>query len=176
MQSWCGVMPSWDEPEPPKAPQENTRVNKQKEKEVANKQEGQRNAQSEAYLEPVPPRAGTASQANNSRKPKQPSNQESRDARQAMPKASEMRPETEPSAPPSGPPAAPKAEIDSTTVMWLELEDAKAEARLAEAELLLAETRVKVETARRAVIAQKLKMARAGIALDHDLALHSLTW
>lgn len=45
MQSWCGVMPSWDEPEPPKAPQENTRVNKQKEKEVVNKQEGQRNAQ-----------------------------------------------------------------------------------------------------------------------------------
>ncbi|KIO19241.1 hypothetical protein M407DRAFT_31131 [Tulasnella calospora MUT 4182] len=55
------------------------------------------------------------------------------------------------------------AEIDSTLLMKLELEDKEAEARLAEAELLLAETRVKVETARRAVSAQKLKMAQAGV-------------
>ncbi|KAG8898622.1 hypothetical protein FRC01_010836, partial [Tulasnella sp. 417] len=42
-----------------------------------------------------------------------------------------------------GPPAAPKTEVDPVVLMKLELEDKEAEARLAEAELLLAETRVK---------------------------------
>ncbi|KAG9048429.1 hypothetical protein FS837_012877 [Tulasnella sp. UAMH 9824] len=53
--------------------------------------------------------------------------------------------------------------INQVLLMKLELEDKEAEARLAEAELLLAETRVKVENARRAVSAQKLKMAQVGI-------------
>ncbi|KAG8941829.1 hypothetical protein FRC04_004071 [Tulasnella sp. 424] len=163
-QSWFGNVPSWDDPEPPKALQETARVNKKKEKEEVNKQEGRRNARSEAHLEPVPPQPGTASQANNSRKPKPPSNQDSRDAKQAISQAPELRLEVQPTPAPSGPPEPPKAEIDQTVVMRLELEDAEAVARLAEAELLLVETRVKVESARRAIIAQKLKMARAGVA------------
>ncbi|KAG8921700.1 hypothetical protein FRC00_008338 [Tulasnella sp. 408] len=58
-------------------------------------------------------------------------------------------------------------QIDPVLLMKLELEDKEAEARLAEAELVLAETRVKVENTRRAVSAQKLKMAQVGISLTN---------
>ncbi|KAG8941826.1 hypothetical protein FRC04_004068 [Tulasnella sp. 424] len=182
-QSWFENAATWDDPEPPKAPQETARVNNRKEREDVNKQEGRRNAQSEAHFEPVTPQVRIPSQANGSRQPKQPSKQDPWDEIQATPRSAagydlgatrsdpyeplspEGRLEIEPSAAPSGPPAPAKAEIDSVVVMRLELEDAEAEARLAEAELLLAETRVKVESARRAVIAQKLKMARAGVSV-----------
>ncbi|KIO17950.1 hypothetical protein M407DRAFT_246606 [Tulasnella calospora MUT 4182] len=47
--------------------------------------------------------------------------------------------------------------------MQLELEEKEALARLANAELKVAKSQVKVEAARLAVIEQRLKMARASI-------------
>ncbi|KAG8964500.1 hypothetical protein FRC05_003781 [Tulasnella sp. 425] len=181
--SWFADLATWDEPEPPKAPQETARVNNRKEREEVNKQEGRRNAQFEAHLKPVTPQVRMSPQANGFRQPRQPSNRDSWDRIRSTPRgaasyalgatrsdpyrplAPESRLEIKPSAAPSGPPAVPKAEIDSAVVMRLELEDAEAEAGLAEAEVLLAETRVKAQSARRAVIAQKLKMARAGVSV-----------
>ncbi|KAG9048430.1 hypothetical protein FS837_012878 [Tulasnella sp. UAMH 9824] len=162
-QWWHDNMPSWDDPESPQSPQEAVSSSRGKETSNLNKQYRWGNTQSETRAQRVPQPAGAFHQANGPSISEQ-SSRAPQDSEESI-----LSAPTEPTSVPDlpvanlGPPAAPKPEVDANVLMKLELEDKEAEARLAEAELMLAETRVKVETARRAVVAQKLKMAKAGL-------------
>ncbi|KIO17946.1 hypothetical protein M407DRAFT_32383 [Tulasnella calospora MUT 4182] len=162
---WHDNMPSWDDPEATKPSQGAISWSKEQKREGLNKQDGRRNAQSETRAQRVPQPARASHQANDPNSSEQTSHHDSGNRVPSVPKEGALVMNTPVAN--LDPPAAPKAEIDPVVIMKLELEDKEAEARLAEAELLLAETRVKVETARRAVVAQKLLMARAGISVPN---------
>ncbi|KAG9048431.1 hypothetical protein FS837_012879 [Tulasnella sp. UAMH 9824] len=168
-QSWYDNTPSWDDPEPPKPSSVAATVGGWKGREGQNKQEGRRNAPPETRVQPVPPPAAAPQQASGPNRSKQAGNQDFGNRNPPAPNVPEITPPgnspvLNPSPPQAAAPAPPKTGIDPAVLMRLELEDKEAEARLVEAELLLAETRVRVETARRAVVAQKLLMARAGVS------------
>ncbi|KAG9018607.1 hypothetical protein FRB90_011214 [Tulasnella sp. 427] len=175
---WYTSGPSWDDPAPSRAPQVNSGTSKEKGQEPSNyqRQATRRNVEQVIPLPPIPSAARAPLPPSEPERPNQPTilpkpgyqskQTNNSESQSPNPRTTFTSQEAVGLGASAGPPAPPKADIlvDSTMLMRLELEDKEAEVRLVEAELQLAETRVKVETARRAVVAQKLVMARAGVS------------